>query len=89
MKLMAVELTVEQSATVYIRVPDSWDPKRMQAEFSSPRVIAAALEHGVPDWNTTGDYTVTYISKASPFSSPDYAFPDEVEQLDWVGLEAA
>lgn len=87
MKLMAVEITVEQSATVYIRVPDSWDPKRMQQEFQNREVITAALDQGNPCWNTTGDFAVTYISKAGAFASPDYAFPDEAEQLDW--LEAA
>lgn len=88
MKTMAVEITVEQSATVYIRVPNSWDPKRMQQEFSNKDVMAEALEQGNPCWNTTGDYTVTYISKPGPNATVDYIFPDEAEQLDWVG-EAA
>lgn len=82
MKTIAVEITAKHTATVHISVPESWDPARMQQEFSRPQVMSAALESGNPCWNPAGDYTVTYISKPGPNATVDYAFPDEVEQLD-------
>ncbi len=88
MKVMVVEITVEQSAMVFIECPDDWDPARMQAEFSDQQVLMDALECGAPCWAPVGNLVVTHVRRANPGTNPDYSFPDETEQLDLL-LEAA
>ena len=86
MKTMAVEITIEQSALVHIRVPDHWDPKRMQAEFSDQQVLMDALEVGAPCWEPVGNLMVTHVRLAHNQRIPaDYVFPDE-GQSEQAGL---
>lgn len=78
---MKVTVRVEQSTIVNIEVPESWDYRRMTAEFSNPHVIATAVDLQY----ALGDYIITNIREVNGKTARvDYCFPDEVEQLDWL-----
>ena len=99
MKVMHVEVTIEQSAVVTIECPDDWEPARMQQEFSDQRVLMDALECAAPCiaetsleellWEPVGNLTVTHIRRAKPDAKVDYSFPDENQPIQLGLLDAA
>ena len=76
MKVMAVEVTAEQSTIVYVRVPVEWDPVTVQRALT-PDVLQQALDAGRPLWHQTGELTATYLTPAPPRVCPDYQFLPE------------
>lgn len=79
MRTLAVEVTSEQSAIVYVRVPQHWDPATLQQALT-PQVLQDAIETGRPLWHQTGELVATYVTPAPPRVQADYFFADEGER---------